>query len=197
MLTFDEPVSSFGVDILHQSLDYSEGPSIRIVSPTGETLSFISRIPSGSAPGGAHGGSVFVGVVSETANISKVIFDEADGNDIYPDANIGYDTFRYHPFPATASITITQPPNGAQLSAGSTVLISGIAEVDSRFCGLSQVTVDGLPVEVMDGPVPQQLDSFILICYDSENAIMELFILCKDARQWSGLLQRDLIDFGL
>jgi len=45
--------------------------------------------------------------------------------------------------------------------------------------------------------VPEQLDSFVLICYDLEVAIMELFVLCKDARQWSGLLQRSLIDFGL
>jgi hypothetical protein len=47
------------------------------------------------------------------------------------------------------------------------------------------------------GPVPEQLDSFVLICYDFEGVIMELFVLCKDARQWSGLLQRSSIDSGL
>ena len=47
------------------------------------------------------------------------------------------------------------------------------------------------------GPVPEQLDSFVLICYDFEGVIMELFVLCKDARQWSGLLQRSSIGSGL
>ena len=47
------------------------------------------------------------------------------------------------------------------------------------------------------GPVPEQLDSFVLICYDFESVIMELFVLCKDARQWSGLLQRSSIGSGL
>jgi hypothetical protein len=52
----------------------------------------------------------------------------------------------------------------------------------------------GFPIQ---GPVPEQLDSFVLICYDFEGVIMELFVLCKDARQWSGLLQRSSIDSGL
>lgn len=59
-------------------------------------------------------------------------------------------------------------------------------------CLLQKVLGDGL-----HGPVPKQLDSFVLFCYDFEGVIMELFVLCKDARQWSGLLQRSLIDFGL
>ena len=48
-----------------------------------------------------------------------------------------------------------------------------------------------------DGIVPEQLDSFVLICYDFGGVIMELFVLCKDARQWSGLLQRSSIGSGL
>jgi predicted nuclease of restriction endonuclease-like (RecB) superfamily len=49
----------------------------------------------------------------------------------------------------------------------------------------------------INGPATEQLDPFVLICYDFEGVIMELFVLCKDARQWSGLLQRSSIDSGL
>jgi len=47
------------------------------------------------------------------------------------------------------------------------------------------------------GIVPEQLDSFVLICYDCTGVIMELFVLCKDARQWSGLFRKNSIDCGL
>jgi hypothetical protein len=48
-----------------------------------------------------------------------------------------------------------------------------------------------------DGIVPKQLDSFVLICYDCSGVIMELFVLCKDARQWLRLFRKNSIDFGL
>jgi len=48
-----------------------------------------------------------------------------------------------------------------------------------------------------DGIVPKQLDSFVLICYDCAGVIMELFVLCKDARQWLGLFRKNSIDSGL
>jgi hypothetical protein len=47
------------------------------------------------------------------------------------------------------------------------------------------------------GIVPKQLESFVLICYDFKEVIMELLVLCKDARQWSGLLQANSIDSEL
>jgi len=47
------------------------------------------------------------------------------------------------------------------------------------------------------GIVPEQLDSFVLICYDCTSVIMELFVLCKDARQWSGLFRKNSIDSGV
>ena len=48
-----------------------------------------------------------------------------------------------------------------------------------------------------DGIVSKQLDSFVLICYACAGVIMELFVLCKDARQWLGLFRKNSIDSGL
>jgi DNA-binding response OmpR family regulator len=79
--------------------------------------------------------------------------------------------------------------------------IKAALDSDERECVCFHSWKDAakkVPSEIKPhGPVPEQLDSFVLICYDFEGVIMELFVLCKDARQWSGLLQRSSIDSGL
>ena len=47
-------------------------------------------IPGGGAAG-SPGGSFFIGFVSDSANIARIIFSETDGNSLNPDSNIGYD----------------------------------------------------------------------------------------------------------
>ena len=58
-------------------------------------------------------------------------------------------------------------------------------------------TAEGRLLARIHGIVPKQLDSFVLICYDCAGVIMELFVLCKDARQWLGLFRKNSIDSGL
>jgi len=53
------------------------------------------------------------------------------------------------------------------------------------------------PVAKKDGIVPKQLELFVLICYDFKDVRMERFVVCKEAHQWSGLLQRNSIGYGL
>jgi hypothetical protein len=94
-VTFNPPVSAIGFDILFQSLDYASYVGITIFDRQGDILFSDPFISTGSeADGGARGGSIFVGFVSRSGNIARIVVDEFDDDNEYPDANIGYDTFR-------------------------------------------------------------------------------------------------------
>jgi hypothetical protein len=83
------------------------------------------------------------------------------------------------------------------LGAGNCPTISPDGQRVAFFLNPGAVEGEESGVWLMDGIVPKQLDSFVLICYDCAGVIMELFVLCKDARQWLGLFRKNSIDFGL
>jgi hypothetical protein len=98
-LEFAEPVSAFGFDHLSQSSDGYGFTSIQVFDPS-NVLLFSGMVPISNIDGmggGAAGGADFWGIVSDTANIKRIVIDEGDGNSTYPDCNIGFDTFRYFP----------------------------------------------------------------------------------------------------
>ena len=96
-----------GLDILFQSLDAASFLSITVFQGSSSTTLFVNGfIPTGipgcgpasftgvtdPACGGAPGGHVFFGICSTTPTIGKVVIDDYDGNNIFPDSNVGYDT---------------------------------------------------------------------------------------------------------
>ena len=108
-ITFAQPVSAVGFDILFQELDFFSGVGVTILDANGNVLYSNSNLPDGSgAGGGAPGGAVFFGFVSSRANIATIIIDEYDGNADFPDANIGFDTFRVKRIiPAIAAVNLS------------------------------------------------------------------------------------------
>jgi hypothetical protein len=119
-LTFGPGVSAIGFDVLFQSRDYASYTSVTVYGPSNEVLYSQGSIPvAGGGGAGAPGGSVFVGFVSSSANIARIVLDESDDNAINPDCNIGYDTFRMTPgatIPAPGAIVLAAL--GASLVGG-------------------------------------------------------------------------------
>ncbi|UCD78883.1 MAG: PEP-CTERM sorting domain-containing protein [Desulfobacterales bacterium] len=108
-LDFGNPLTAFGIDLLFQSLDSSSLTSYQVRD------SALNLLLEGSVDFGPLGGSVgdpggafFIGFVSDSplTNFSRIIFTESDGNAIYPDANIGYDTLRAAPVPLPTTIIL-------------------------------------------------------------------------------------------
>lgn len=93
-VTFSTPVSAVGFDILYQSLDCCSFVGVIVFGPGNVVLYANPFIPSGGFGAGGPGGSGFVGFVSSTPNIAQIQVNEFDGDNIFPDANIGFDTFR-------------------------------------------------------------------------------------------------------
>jgi hypothetical protein len=93
-LVFASPVPAVGFDVLFQSFDGYSYVAVKVLSDTGSLLYSNSMIPGGTGSGGP-GGAEFVGFVSQEANIGQVVVNESDNNNINPDSNIGYDTFRF------------------------------------------------------------------------------------------------------
>jgi hypothetical protein len=91
---FPTPVAAVGFDILHQSLDCCSFVGIFVFDQNGVVLYANPFIPSGGFGAGGPGGSQFVGFVSSTPDIKRILVDEFDGDPNFPDANIGFDTFR-------------------------------------------------------------------------------------------------------
>ncbi|MFQ5818374.1 MAG: hypothetical protein ACE5I5_00045 [Candidatus Heimdallarchaeota archaeon] len=106
-LTLSTPVSAIGFDLLYQALDGCSLTAITLLDATGTTLYYNEEIP---IPGddytdeGVPGGTTFVGFVSDSSNIAKIIIDEFDSDEVNPDSNIGLDTIRLFP------ILTTTPP---------------------------------------------------------------------------------------
>lgn len=97
-IEFRNPLRAFGFDHLSQSADGVSGSTIRVVSSTGSQL-FNGAIPVHNAGGGggAPGAADFWGIVSATENIKRIEITESDGNSVFPDCNIGYDSFHFFP----------------------------------------------------------------------------------------------------
>ena len=93
ILTFAAPVNAVGFDLLFQSLDGASYVAISVLDSGGNSLYSSGFIPT-TAASGNYGGSNFVGFVSDTGNIAKIVIDEFDENSANPDSNIGMDTIR-------------------------------------------------------------------------------------------------------
>lgn len=88
------PVAAVGFDILHQSLDCCSFVGITVFDQNGVPIYANPFIPSGGSGAGGPGGPEFVGFVSHTPNIKRIVVDEFDSDPNFPDSNIGFDTFR-------------------------------------------------------------------------------------------------------
>jgi hypothetical protein len=92
-LTFTNPVAAVGFNVLFKSLDGSSYTFVKVMDVSNNTLYQSTMIPTPAAPN-YDGGTVFVGFVSNSTSIAKVIIDETDDNAAYIDSNIGLDTIR-------------------------------------------------------------------------------------------------------
>lgn len=93
-MLFSPPVASVGFDHLSQSSDGFGFTSIEVRDQF-DTVLYSGPIPiSDLGGGGAPGGADFFGVVSDAADIAKIVIDEGDDNAGFPDSNIGIDTVR-------------------------------------------------------------------------------------------------------
>lgn len=106
-LRFATPVDAVGFDLLYQSLDCCSFVGITIRDTTGAVIYANPFIPSGGFGAGGPGGTEFVGFVSDSANIARIVVDEFDGDPNFPDSNVGFDTFR---FGVAAPATLTLAP---------------------------------------------------------------------------------------
>jgi hypothetical protein len=95
-LDFTYDVNFFGLDVLFQSYDCCTFVSYAVYDTTLNLLASGALNGNGGG-GGAPGGSLFFGVFSDSSLIGRIVFTESDGDAQFPDANIGYDTFRYAP----------------------------------------------------------------------------------------------------
>jgi hypothetical protein len=114
-LIFDTGMPAFGLDVLFQSFDLSPNVFIDVFSATRELGSYI--MTGNGAPGGAPGESVFFGVTSTDDPIRGLIISDGDNNNIFPDANLGYDTFRFGPSTPTGG-GVPEPATWTMLIAG-------------------------------------------------------------------------------
>jgi hypothetical protein len=109
-LTLSEPVSAIGFDILYQALDGYSYTSIQILDQDDNELYYNSQIP---IPGdawtypekGVRGGTVFVGFLSDSVNIAKIIIEESDYDNQNPDSNIGLDSIRIRVYQPNVKVT--------------------------------------------------------------------------------------------
>jgi hypothetical protein len=126
-----------------------------VFSATGDILYSNSFIPTGSSgTGGNPSGSVFVGLVSPSSTIARILIDESDDNDLYPDANIGFDTFRFRSGPP-ARLVLTGPTT--RLADGDTIILdeAGLGHrlhanpiIEGQLAELAgrTITVSGVPL---------------------------------------------------
>jgi RHS repeat-associated protein len=148
-ITFAQPVSAVGFDLLFQELDLFSAVGVTFLDANGNVLYSNSLLPDGSSNGGgAPGGAVFVGFVSTRANIATIIVDEYDGNNEFPDANIGFDTFRVQRLiPSTAIVNLSGivaddglPPNTTVTTSWSKVSGPGSVTFDDPAKAVTKVS---------------------------------------------------------
>lgn len=116
-ITFTTPVRSFGFDLLSQSLDgvgyigFAVYNQLNVIIMTGAlTISDSNTSTFGGEPGGAN----FFGFIATGPDlIGRIWIDEYDADASFPDANIGFDTFRY-----AAPTTVPEPGTMALLGLG-------------------------------------------------------------------------------
>ena len=101
---FSQPVKAFGFDHLSQSADGISYTNVTVRDPSAQAL-FSGRIPISGFGAGGPAYADFWGIVSTDSNIASVVIDEGDSNNVYPDSNIGFDTFRV-PEPAGAALLV-------------------------------------------------------------------------------------------
>ena len=139
-ITFAQPVSAVGFDLLFQSLDFFSAVGVTILDANGAVIYSNTNLPVGTgAGGGAPGGTVFFGFVSTRANIATIVIDESDGNADFPDSNIGFDSFRVRGLiAANAIVNLSgsalddgQPPGGSLSYAWSKVSGPGSVSFDN------------------------------------------------------------------
>lgn len=93
-IIFEAPVSAVGFDLLLQSQDCCSYADIKVYDAAGTQL-YSAGIPTfGYGGGGEPGGDVFIGFVSASKNIARIVINDFDNDDLYADANIGFDSFR-------------------------------------------------------------------------------------------------------
>jgi hypothetical protein len=118
VLTFAEPVKSVAFDILYQSLDSHTFTTISVFNSSGTRI-YHGGVPGNGKSGGSPAGVVSAGFVSDTSDIAKVIVNEFDATADYPDANIGFDSIRFHYTPEDVT-----PPTVHDISVDTPVLWS-------------------------------------------------------------------------
>jgi hypothetical protein len=138
-ITFKYPVSAVGFDVLLQSKDCCSFTDISVQRPDGTQL-WADEVPTGGGEedDGAPAGSNFLGWTSDKADIGKIVIAEYDGS--APDANIGFDTFRYVPPPDPPEC---QADPDAVCGSESNDKIKGTSEDDTIYAGEGNDTIDG------------------------------------------------------
>lgn len=141
VLLFDDPVSAVGFDLLWQSADGSRR-KLTLQDALGKTLfeqevAFDLGTPGVAPPAG----SSFVGFVSESNNIARVVVDEFDSDNCRENANGGYDTIY---FKRLAEKAQPVPENAFVRQWGSTGVNPGEFSADSGPRGIAVVEENGV-----------------------------------------------------
>ena len=128
-ITFAQPVGYFGLDHLSQQSDGKAYTGVEVVDAQGQTI-FAGEVPIALMPAGEEGivpgGVDFWGIVSDSDNIAKVIFNEHDENANAPDNNVGYDSLRF------GQLAVTPPPAIPLPAAVATFPLAAAAAIAAR-----------------------------------------------------------------
>ena len=105
-LVFVQALSAFGFDFLSQSADGgATATSIQVFDQT-DSLLFSGTIPISDLGGaGAPGAADFWGATTSGGDlIGRIVVNDLDNNAVFPDSNIGFDTFRAIPEPSSLAL---------------------------------------------------------------------------------------------
>ncbi len=139
-LIFTDPVSAVGFDVLFQSLDGASFTYVKLLDASDNILYPSTMIPTTAAPNWDCG-TVFVGFVSDSSNIAKIVIDEQDGNAANADCNIGFDTLRFGPgdtTPPNLDLPSQNPP-GENVQPNQNVTVS--VNATDLWSGMKNVTL--------------------------------------------------------
>jgi hypothetical protein len=109
-LDFSPPVSAFGFDLLLQAADGDSLIRIRVFNQSNALL-FDGIVPIPNLGGiGAPGRAEFWGAVTTEADlIGRIVINEFDEDNVNPDSNIGFDTFRFFPAAGRSELQEEEP----------------------------------------------------------------------------------------